>query len=76
MSEKLKTAIIAAGTELAKDHCYTFDDELNNEPPRADGVFVEVMMKHLMPLVDPNWKETRIAQLRAEIETLLREDHE
>jgi hypothetical protein len=65
---ELRTAILAAGAELGDFHQWLFED--GADAPEETSCFVEVLEKHLAPLLDPNFKARRIAILEAELAAL------
>lgn len=64
--KELRDAIIQAGRELEEEHAWSvFEDEQGE-------VFVNVLLKYVAPFTDyVTWRETRIAALKAELETLI-----
>lgn len=76
--DPLANAILRAGAELSKDHGYDFGGTNYGDPPELDSEFVQVLMKHLIPMFNhKSWKEYRIiimkskiAALKAELKTL------
>jgi hypothetical protein len=68
--DDLTKALIAAGEELAREHAWCFDG-YHGCPPEEDNTFVEVVRKHVAPIVDADcWRAARIAALKAELELL------
>lgn len=65
---ELRSAILAAGAELGDVHQWLFED--GADAPGEASCFVEVLERHLAPLLDPNYKARRIAMLEAEIAAL------
>ena len=68
MNDYLTAAIMAAGEELGRVHQWQLDD--GESTPSEDGTFLQVLRKHLEPLLDPSHKQRRIAVLRAELKIL------
>jgi hypothetical protein len=64
----VRLAIMAAGAELGDVHQWMFEDGAG--APEENSCFVEVLEKHLQPLLDPNYKQRRIAVLEAELAML------
>ena len=66
----LMKAIMAAGKELGNEHEWMFDG--GTDKPGMEDCFVRVLIKHVSPLISPEFKAARIAALRAEADMLER----
>lgn len=67
----LRAALIEAATELERNYSWRFGEDngeiTEGDPPSPE--FLEVFEHHLS-LVNPEWREHRIAALRAELALL------
>ena len=69
--DELTRAILRAGDELAIKYGWCFDGDPGC-PPNTDNPFIEVVRKHVLPLVNTREsRERRIALLRFELSLLV-----
>ena len=67
--DALRKAIIDAGTELGSEHGWCFDED-ESATPSPDGYFVEILIRHITPLISGEYRDARIAALKAELAAL------
>ena len=67
--DALTTALLAAGEELGREHNWNFG-EGDSDRPEPDDPFIEVVRKHLAPLMTGDWIEARRVGLNAELKFL------
>lgn len=69
MKDPLTEAILSAGRELGEVHNWSFEDDGSMEPS-FECPYTQVLLKHITPLMHPEFRLARIAALKAEIAAL------